>query len=40
MLQLFHEAKYALLELFCHQLNMIGWTGDVTSLDSMTVPVD
>jgi len=35
-----HEAKYTFLELFCHQLNMIGWTAYMTSLDSMTVPVD
>ena len=34
------EAKYTLLELFCHQPNMIGWTGHMTSLDSVTVSVD
>ena len=34
------EANYTLLELFCHQPNMIGWTGHMTSLDSLTVSVD
>ena len=34
-----YEAKYTLLELFCHQPNMIGWTSHITSLDSMTVSV-
>jgi len=35
-----HEAKYTFLELFCHQLNVIGQTGHMTSLDGMTVSVD
>jgi len=30
-----NEAKYTLLELFCHQPNRIGWTCHTTSLDSM-----
>jgi len=33
------EAKYTLLELFFHQPNMIGWTGHMTSLDSLTTSV-
>jgi len=34
------EAKYTLLELFCHQPNMTGGTSHMTSLDSLTVSVD
>ena len=34
------EAKYTLLGLFRHQLNMIGRTGHMASLDSLTVSVD
>ena len=34
------EAKYTLMELFCHQMNIIGWTGHMTSFDSMTVSFD
>jgi len=34
------EAKYTYLELFYHQLNMIGWTDHMTSLESLTVSVD
>jgi len=35
-----HEAKYILLELFCHEPNKIGSTGHMTSLDSITVSAD
>jgi len=34
------ESKHTLLELFCHQANMVGWTGHMTSLDSLTVSGD
>jgi len=50
-LQWFYEARYTLLfclvkqnirswSYFCHQPNMFGWTGHMTSLDSMTVSAD
>jgi len=31
--------KLYTLELFCNQPNMTGWTGHMTSLDSLTVSV-
>ena len=34
-----YVAKYTPLGLFCHQPYMIGWSGHMTSLDSMTVSI-